>query len=121
MSTKPFSERCSFMENPGMKERPPECPKDAAYIKTDGGTSIWHLGKFPIVVEGGEGNDDVKIVGGDGGILVDGGKGSDTVSVKSESVFLAELLGPDRLFILAVIALSSLVAIVISWRLFRTR
>jgi hypothetical protein len=87
MSKGPLSERCSVMMNPE-RPLPSDCPKDALYIKTtdsDGAYDLHPITPFPIVVEGGSGNDEVTVIGpAKNPVLIDGGKGNDKVTVQGE-------------------------------------
>ena len=87
MSKEPLSERCSVMKHPE-RPVPSDCPKDALYIITgdEGGTSdLYPITPFPIVIEGGAGNDDVTVIGpAKNPVLIDGGKGNDSVTVHGE-------------------------------------
>jgi hypothetical protein len=87
MSKEPLSERCSVMKHPE-RPVPSDCPKDALYITTtdEGGASdLYPITPFPIVIEGGAGNDDVTVIGpAKNPVLIDGGKGNDSVTVHGE-------------------------------------
>ncbi|WP_395331023.1 hypothetical protein WBP06_01165 [Novosphingobium sp. BL-8H] len=110
MASEPLSEHCSLMSKPGgppkPATRPPDCPKDAAYIKTVGGGS-WTLpsnAPFPIVFEGGDGDDKVTVVGqSKGGVMVFGGKGNDSLLVEDRWAWLAHELGPAGTLSLALV------------------
>lgn len=86
MRKEPLSEHCSIMAHPERTTLPSDCPKDAAYIKLtdEGGSSDLHpITPFPIVVEGGAGDDNVTVIGeARNPVLIDGGKGNDSVIVK---------------------------------------
>ena len=86
MAEEALSEHCSLMERPGgppkPAERPADCPKDAAYVKGTGGMIFPNDAPFPFVIEGGNGDDKVVIVGrAPGGLMVHGGKGDDSVTI----------------------------------------
>lgn len=87
MSKEPLSERCSVMKHPE-RPVPSDCPKDALYIKTtdEGGASdLYPITPFPIVIEGGAGDDDVTVIGpAKNPVLIDGGKGNDSVTVNGD-------------------------------------
>lgn len=87
MSKEPLSERCSVMKHPE-RPVPGDCPKDALYIRTtdEGGASdLYPITPFPIVIEGGAGDDDVTVIGtAKNPVLIDGGKGNDSVVLHGE-------------------------------------
>ena len=104
MSKEPLSDLCSIMKHPDRKVMPSECPKDATYIKTgnEGGSSELHpITPFPLVIEGGTGDDHVTVVGeAKNPVLIDGGSGNDSVLVQSDGAAPAEgkgglIMGPS--------------------------
>ncbi|CAM3073908.1 hypothetical protein SPAN111604_02430 [Sphingomonas antarctica] len=93
----PRSERCSLLQDPDHPLPPNtykgDCPKDATYIvaKHGGAWDVPNGTPYPVVVEGGAGNDVLTVTGHGGkGVYVDGGAGDDrlTVSTQSDSSFL---------------------------------
>jgi hypothetical protein len=74
------------MHHPERSVRPSDCPEGAVYIRhTDqGGDFVLNpVAPFPIVVEGGAGNDNVTVVGqARNPVIIDGGKGDDSVVVR---------------------------------------
>jgi hypothetical protein len=124
MPAEPLSEHCSLMQRPGgpakPTARPADCLDDAAYIKTTpGGSRLVIPGDspYPIVFEGGEGDDKVVVVG-DGGrpVLVGGGKGNDALTVQTELDWLVGTLGPGGLALLGSAALICALLALIAWR-----
>lgn len=112
---------------PPPKVRPADCPKDGAYIKmVDAGGAMQLPGDppFPIIFEGGEGNDSVTVLGGPGkGILMDGGKGDDSLTVGDErgltiqSVLPVAQLTPTTTLILGAFAITLAAVVIIAWRM----
>ena len=86
MRTEPLSQHCSLMNHPERSVRPSDCPEGAAYIRTtnEGGDYVLNpITPFPIVIEGGDGNDNVTVVGkARNPVLIDGGRGNDSVVVR---------------------------------------
>ncbi|MFC0687543.1 hypothetical protein [Novosphingobium clariflavum] len=113
MANEPLSEHCSLLSKPGgpprPADRPADCPKDAAYIKPVGaGTStLPGNAPFPIVFEGGDGDDKVTLVGqSKAGVMVFGGKGNDSLLVEDRWTWLVhELTPPGALSLALVIAI----------------
>ena len=100
MSQAPLSARCTLSDQPNAPS-PPEgglCPKDAVYIKTTKNGSDFALpsnSEFPIIFEGGDGNDKVTITGnGAQKIKVSGGAGDDSMTVVDPWANLMQQLGP---------------------------
>lgn len=125
MADEPLSEHCSLMSEPGgpakPAERPTDCPKDAAYIKGSGGTVHPANAPFPIIFEGGDGNDKVVVVGrAPGGFLMRGGKGNDSLTIEDRWTWLAREIGPSGLITLGVIAITLAALVAISWRALRS-
>ena len=83
-----LSDLCSVMKHPDRKVMPSECPKDATYINMGdkGGSSELHpITPFPLVIEGGTGDDHVTVIGeAKNPVLIDGGSGNDSVLVRGE-------------------------------------
>jgi hypothetical protein len=66
MPKEPLSDHCSLMKHPERTIRPSDCLEGAAYIKTtdEGGEFVLNpVTPFPLVIEGGEGDDQVTVVG----------------------------------------------------------
>jgi len=88
MSKEPLSDHCSVMMHPDRKGLPSDCPKDATYIKNgnEGGSYELHpITPFPLVIEGGTGDDNVTVIGAPKNpVLIDGGSGNDNVVVQSD-------------------------------------
>jgi hypothetical protein len=118
------SEHCSLMAHPGgppkPKVRPADCPKDAAYIKTtDAGGKFTLPGDapFPVVFEGGDGNDSVTVEGSGHGIIVNGGKGDDSLLVRDQGMLPSIEGVPAYALLLFGALLVTLAAVaVIGWR-----
>jgi hypothetical protein len=74
------------MDHPERTVRPSDCPEGAIYIRnTDaGGDYVLHpITPFPIVIEGGDGDDNVTVVGkARNPVIIDGGRGNDSVVVR---------------------------------------
>lgn len=74
------------MEHPERSVRPSDCPEGATYIRTtnEGGDYFLNpIAPFPIVIEGGDGNDNVTVVGkARNPVIIDGGRGNDSVVVR---------------------------------------
>ncbi|WP_375396247.1 hypothetical protein [uncultured Sphingomonas sp.] len=123
MPDEPLSEHCSLMARSGgppkPKERPADCPPDAAYIKTIGKGGAWTLPSttFPIVFEGGDGDDKVTVIGNGGkGVLVSGGKGNDSLTVESDWVWLSNTIGPGASLMLAALVIVLAAIVILAWR-----
>ena len=120
----PLSEHCSLMGRPGgpppPKQLPPDCPKGAAYIKTtDKGSNFTIRGDapFPLVFEGGDGNDTLTLVGHhDQQILVSGGKGNDSVRIEDPWAMLVTQLDSQGVVVLGALALALAAVVIIGWR-----
>ena len=121
-----LSDHCSLMARPGgpppPKERPADCPKDGAYIKMvdkGGAMSIPGSPPFPIVFEGGDGDDQLTVRGGPGkGVIFDGGKGNDGMTIGSDStpVLLVGQIGAGGMLFLAALAIMLAAIVIIAWR-----
>lgn len=89
MVDEPLSEHCSLMRHPERSVLPSDCPKDATYIRTgdEGGSyQLRPITPFPIVIEGGSGDDNVTVVGTPRNpVMIDGGKGNDHTTVVGAS------------------------------------
>jgi hypothetical protein len=121
MATEPLSEHCSLMSKPDGPPKPAElpadCPKDAAYVKWDGDIALSGNKDFPVVIEGGDGNDKITVVGsGKAGVRVDGGGGNDTLTAESEWVWLAQQVGPTGLIFVAALGITLATIAMIAWR-----
>jgi len=120
----PLSEHCSLMAKPGgppkAQTQPADCPKDGIYIKTaakNGGITLPPGSPFPIVVEGGDGNDSVTVIGPQHmPITVSGGKGDDNITVKSEWIWAVDKLTPTGVLFLAALLIVLATLAVIVWR-----
>ena len=120
----PRSERCSLMAKPGdppaPKTRPADCPKDAAYIKTTdaGGSLTLPDAPFPLVFEGGDGNDSVTVRGNAShGIIVAGGKGDDSLLVEGTSMPLSlEAVPVWAVVLLGALLITFATIAVLGWR-----
>jgi hypothetical protein len=120
-----LSDHCSLMAVPGgppkPKERPADCPKDGVYIKganKNGGITIDGPIPYPIIYEGGDGNDSVTIVGGtsDKGIVIDGGKGDDSLTVIDRWSWFVGHLSPGGALALGSLAIVFAAVTIIAWR-----
>ncbi|PXA86134.1 hypothetical protein DMC47_35420 [Nostoc sp. 3335mG] len=104
---------------PPPKDLPPDCPPHAAYIKTIG-NGHWDIpgtAPFPIVFEGGDGNDSVTVIGqGHQPVIVSGGKGNDSLQVEDRWTFFVDRLGPHGVVTLGVVGLVFVAIAVIAWR-----
>jgi len=123
MAVESLSDHCSLMARQGgppkPSVRPADCPKDAAYIKAIGGGAFTIPGSapFPIVFEGGDGDDKVTVVGdGHAGVLVRGGRGNDSLTVESDRVWLAERIGSNGLLLIAAMSIAFAALVAIIWR-----
>lgn len=89
MAAERFSDHCSLMMHPERTTRPADCPEDASYIISSEAGGQFKLpanAPFPLVFDGGEGDDKVTVVGeGDKGVLVLGGKGNDSLMVRDSA------------------------------------
>lgn len=89
MSDEPLSQHCSLMAHPERTTLPSDCPENALYIKhTDegGDFALNPIAPFPIVIEGGDGEDNVTVIGTPANpVLIDGGKGNDSVQVQGQA------------------------------------
>ena len=105
---------------PAPARLPADCPKDAAYIRTVGKGGHWTLpnnGAFPIVFEGGDGNDSVTVIGRDGkGVLVYGGRGDDRLTVQARWSYTLDRVGPPVALLLAGLAIVLAAVATIAWR-----
>lgn len=122
-----LSEHCSLMAKPGgppkPATRPADCPPDAAYITAVGGGAMTIPGNapFPIVFEGGDGDDHVTIVGsGKGGVLVRGGRGDDSLVVHDQWTWLARQIGPGGVLLLGLAGIVFAAVVTIAWRALRS-
>jgi len=74
------------MHHPERSVRPSDCPEGALYIRTTNEGGDYRLNPitpFPIVIEGGDGDDRVTVVGeARNPVLIDGGRGNDRVVVR---------------------------------------
>lgn len=117
-----LSDHCSLMaqqSEPKPKVRPADCPKDAAYIKTvdKGGEYTLAGASFPIVFEGGGGDDKVTVVGDGGqGIIVDGGRGNDSLTIHNGWSFVIREIGPGASLALAALTIVFVTIGLIAWR-----
>lgn len=121
-----LSDHCSLMARPGgpppPKQRPADCPVDGAYIKmVDKGGKFEIPGSppFPIVFEGGDGNDALTVRGGPGkGVIFDGGKGNDRMTVGTDSVpiQLLDRLGTGGTLVIAALAIVFATIAILGWR-----
>lgn len=88
MRNEPLSEHCSLMAHPERTVRPSDCPEDAAYIRVGnqgGSYALNPITPFPLVVEGGDGNDQVIVNGTPRNpVIIDGGRGDDRVIMQNE-------------------------------------
>lgn len=120
MPTEPLSELCSQMAHPGRKTLPADCPEGAAYIKTnDAGSDHVIPGElgYPVVFEGGEGDDKVTVVGSGGKpVMVSGGKGEDALLVVDRQTWLLDSLGPAGTLFLGAAAIVFAAIAIIAWR-----
>jgi hypothetical protein len=125
MPREPLSDHCSLMKHPERSVLPSDCPKDASYIKTgdQGSDSVLHpITPFPLVIEGGEGNDKVTVIGTPKNpVLIDGGKGNDTVVVQNESArvawaHVAARMSPEGLLFLGVVLIVFSAIGALGWR-----
>lgn len=126
MIDEPLSEHCDLMAKPGGPPKPAslpaDCPKDAAYIKSVGGGAMTIPGNtpFPLVFEGGDGDDKVTVVGsGKAGVLVRGGKGNDSLVIEDTSIWLANKLGPSGVLLIVAAMITLTALVVIAWRALR--
>ena len=100
MSQTSLSARCTLSDQPNAPSPPKgdPCPKGAVYIKTTKNGSEFALpndSEFPIVFEGGDGDDKVTITGnGAQKIKVSGGAGNDSMTVVDPWATLMQQLGP---------------------------
>ncbi len=113
------------MQHPERTSRPSDCPEGAAYIKTtnEGGTSVLNpITPFPLVIEGGEGDDKVTVIGTPRTpVLIDGGKGNDSVTLQDEWLWLAGRVNPEAIIILAALLITCTLLGVIGWRALTNR
>jgi hypothetical protein len=121
----PLSEHCSLMAKPGgpakPAQRPADCPKDAAYIKTvdEGGDfKIPGYAPFPVVFEGGKGDDHVTLIGSGGKVLVRGGEGNDSLLVKESAPLWQQpfALQGDAIIVIAGLVCGSILSGMLIWR-----
>ena len=121
-----LSDHCSLMARPDRppppKERPADCPLNGAYIKmVDRGGTLEIPGSppFPIVFEGGDGNDQLTVKGGPGkGVIFDGGKGNDRMTIGSDPPLaqVVDRLGASGALLIAALALVLATIAILGWR-----
>jgi hypothetical protein len=131
MEKERLSDHCSLMKHPERTTRPSDCPEGGTYVKTTdkGGAFELHpITPFPLIIEGGEGNDKVSVIGTprnpvliDGGkgndeVVVDGGKGHDNVVLQSDWARVAGHIGPEGLLILGALLIAFATIGLICWR-----
>jgi hypothetical protein len=112
------------MAKPGGPPRPTklpaDCPKDAAYIHVAGSEGVsMHLPStdFPLVFEGGDGNDKVILdKSASKGVLVFGGRGNDSLIVESGWAKFADRIEPASAVFLVTLALALTLVGAIVWR-----
>jgi hypothetical protein len=127
--TERLSDHCDLMAQPGHppppKVRPADCPKDGVYIQTTDAGGHWLMHgdpPYPIVFEGGEGNDGVTIVGKTSNpVMMDGGKGDDSLTVIDSWDWALSRLGSHEITFLGAtgIVLAALAAI--GWKALSTK
>lgn len=125
MAAESLSEHCSLMTRPGgapkPSVRPSDCPKDAAYIKTtDAGRSFFLRGDvapFPVVLDGGAGDDKVTVIGAKRGkVLVSGGDGNDSIALVDRWSWIASRFTPSELLMLATLFTVCATIALLGWR-----
>ena len=125
MRREPLSEHCSLMMHPERTTLPPDCPEGAAYIhNTDkGGDYVLHpITPFPLVIEGGEGEDNVTVVGTPRApVMIDGGKGNDSVIVQDRVTWLVGRLTPESVIVLGALLIVFATISLLGWRALSTR
>lgn len=121
------------MAHPERTERPADCPEDAVYIRNsdEGGEYVLNpVAPFPVVIEGGAGNDNVTVVGeAQNPVLIDGGKGDDAVIVQDDgtladqnpSSWIMASLPAESLTFLGVFLITFAVIAVLGWRALGSR
>jgi hypothetical protein len=109
----------------GTDDLPPDCPEGAAYIHNSdkGRDFVLHpIAPFPLVIEGGEGEDNVTVVGTPRNpVIIDGGKGNDSVIVQDRVTWLAGRLSPESVVILAALLIVFATIGLLGWRALSTR
>jgi hypothetical protein len=125
MREEPLSEHCSLMMHPERATRPSDCPPDAVYIKTvdKGGAFEFDAdAPFPLVIEGGEGNDKMAIVGTPNNpVLVNGGRGDDEILFQSNWIWLGEQLNSTSILLLIALIGTLTVVALLGWRALKER
>lgn len=133
MRDEPLSQHCSLMAHPERTELPADCPEDAVYIRhsDEGGEFVLNpVAPFPVVIEGGAGNDNVTVVGeAQNPVLIYGGKGNDGVVVQNDgtvadhnpSSWLIASLPTESLTFLGVFLITFAVIAALGWRALGSR
>ena len=125
MSKEPLSDHCSLMKHPERTSRPSDCPDGATYIRTtnEGGAFVLNpITPFPLVVEGGEGDDKVTVIGTPRNpVLINGGKGNDSVTLQDEGAWLAGQSTPEGIIFLAALLITFSTIGLIGWRALTNR
>lgn len=124
MPDEPLFDHCSLMTRPGgpprPTERPADCPKDGVYIKAaphNGGATIDGNIPYPVIFDGGDGNDSVTIIGHPANrYIINGGKGDDSLTVQDQATWLVGRLSPTATLMLGVLALGLAAVVVVAWR-----
>jgi hypothetical protein len=120
MSDEPLSRHCSLMAHPERTTLPADCPEGAVYIRhtDEGGDFVLDpVAPFPIVIEGGKGEDKVTVIGTPANpVLIDGGEGNDSVRLQGQASWLAGRLAPEGMVFLGALLIVFATIAVLGWR-----